>query len=56
MTDGMIAVCADVITSVTGPTYSTTMRAKWEGRQQYCVVTDKYGNTLTTDIVTFHVG
>ena len=44
------------VTSVTGATYSTTMRAKWEGRQQYCVVTDTYGNTLTTDIVTFHVG
>ena len=44
------------VTSVQEATYATTMRVKWEGRQQYCVVTDQYDNTLTSDIVTFHVG
>jgi len=38
--------------SVTGATYSTTMDSTRDGRKVYCVITDKYGNTVTTDIVT----
>ena len=33
-------------------TYSTTMTEKRSGRQVYCVITDKYGNTLKTKTVT----
>lgn len=39
-------------TSFTGPTYSVTMSAARDGRQVYCVITDKYGDTVTTDTVT----
>ena len=42
------------VTSIKKATYTAVMRDTWEGRQQYCVITDKYGNSLTTDIVTFH--
>ncbi len=38
--------------SVTKNTYSVTLSDAVDGRQLYCVVTDKYGNSLTTDIVT----
>ena len=40
--------------SVTKATYSTTMSDTVDGRQVYCVVTDKNGDTLTTDTVTLH--
>ena len=33
-------------------TYSTTMSASRSGRQVYCVVTDKFGNTVKTKTVT----
>ena len=36
----------------TGNSYSMEMNATRNGRQIYCVVTDKYGNTVQTDTVT----
>ena len=39
-------------TSFSGNTYATTMNATRNGRQVYCVVTDKYGNSVQTNIVT----
>ena len=39
--------------SVTKATYSVTMSDTVDGRQAYCVVTDKDGNSLTTRTVTF---
>ena len=39
-------------TAVTGDTYSVIMTDERNNRQLYCVVTDKYGNRVTTDIVT----
>ena len=39
--------------SLTGTTYTTTMSSKVDGRQVYCVVTDKYGNTAKSNTVTF---
>ena len=38
--------------SITSATYSTTMDATRDGRQIYCVITDQYGNTVTTNTVT----
>ena len=38
--------------SFTGAMYSTTMRDSRDGRQIYCVITDKYGNSVKTDTVT----
>ena len=40
--------------SVTKSTYSVTMSDAVDGRQLYCIITDKNGNTLATDIVTLH--
>ena len=39
-------------TAFKGASYSVQMTAARSGRQVYCVVTDKYGNTVTTKIVT----
>ena len=39
-------------TSFKGNTYSVQMNADRSGRQVYCVITDKYGNTVQTDVVT----
>lgn len=39
-------------TSFKTATYSLTMNDSRSGRQVYYVITDKYGNTVTTDIVT----
>lgn len=36
-------------------TYSTTMNAKRAGRQVYCVVTDKYGNSVKTKTATLKI-
>ncbi len=36
-------------------TYSVTLTAARNGRQLYCVVSDTYGNTETTDIVTLKI-
>ena len=38
--------------STTTATYSTTMDSSRDGRQIYCVITDQYGNTVTTNTVT----
>ena len=38
--------------SVTKATYSCKMSEKADGRQVYCVVTDKYGKTVTSNTVT----
>ena len=35
--------------------YSMTMAAYHNNRQVYCVITDQYGNQVTTEIVTIHV-
>lgn len=39
-------------TSFTGDTYAAAMNSNRAGRQIYCVVTDKYGNSVTSDTVT----
>ncbi len=39
-------------TAYTGNTYTIQMNADRNGRQLYCVVTDKSGKTATTDVVT----
>jgi len=39
-------------TTFTGNNYSATMNATRAGRQLYCVVTDKYGQSVKTNIVT----
>ena len=39
-------------TSFTGNTYSVAMDATRDGRQIYCVVKDKYGNAVKTNVVT----
>jgi len=38
--------------STTGDTYRIQMTDARAGRQLYCVVTDKYGNTVKTNTVT----
>ena len=43
-------------TAFTGNTYSVAMNESRDGRQLYCVVTDKYGNSVTTDTVTLIMG
>lgn len=40
--------------SVTKATYKVTMNEKSDGRQVYCVITDKDGNQLQTKTVTLH--
>ena len=40
--------------SITTNTYTTTMDSTRAGRQVFCVVKDKYGNTLQTSIVTLN--
>ena len=42
--------------SVTSATYSCKMSEKTDGRQAYCVITDKYGTSVKTDTVTFYMG
>jgi len=39
----------------TGPAYTLTMNASRSGRHVYCVITDKYGNSIQTDIVTLNM-
>ena len=41
--------------SVTKATYSVKMSSKVDGRQVYCVVTDKYGKTVKSNTVTLHM-
>lgn len=40
------------LSSVTKSTYSVTMTKDRDGLQAYCVVTDRYGNTVQSDTVT----
>ena len=42
--------------SVTSATYSCKMSEKSDGRQAYCVITDKYGNTVKSKTVTLYLG
>ena len=35
--------------------YAYTMASYMDGRQVYCVITDQYGNQVTTEVVTIHV-
>ena len=42
--------------SVTGNSYSVTMSASRDGRQVYCKITDKYGNSVKTNTVTLSMG
>ena len=39
-------------TNFTGNTYSVKMDATRNGRQVYCVITDKYGNQVMSDVAT----
>ena len=39
-------------TSFTGNTYSVKMNEERADRQVYCVITDKYGNSVKSDTVT----
>ena len=39
--------------SSTSPKYSTIMSDSVDGREAYCVITDKYGQKVKTDVVTF---
>ena len=43
-------------TSFTGNTYSVTMNDARNGRKVYCVISDKYGNSVTTETVTLTMG
>jgi len=38
--------------SFKGTTYSVAMDSTRNGRQVYCVITDQYGNSVTTNTVT----
>ena len=40
------------VSSVKGSAYALTMQKYMIGRQVYCVITDKYGNSVTTDVAT----
>ncbi|MBR5529847.1 MAG: hypothetical protein IKU57_05175, partial [Oscillospiraceae bacterium] len=42
--------------SVTTNTYSTAMAAAKNGRTVYCVITDLYGNTVTSNVATLRMG
>ena len=41
--------------SMTGPAYTLIMTESMSGRQIYCIVSDKYGNTVQTDTVTLKI-
>lgn len=42
-------------TAFTSNSYTVPMTPARNGRQIYCVITDKYGNSVTTDTVTLHM-
>ena len=42
--------------SFKGNTYSVAMNEARDGRELYCVITDQYGNTVTTKTVSIHMG
>ena len=35
--------------------YTATMQSYMNNRQVYCVITDKYGNQVTTEVATIYV-
>ena len=41
--------------SFTGNSYSVKMNEERAGRQIYCVITDAFGNQVTTDIATLEM-
>ena len=41
------------VSSITGSTYEYVMTEAKSGRQVYCVITDRFGNEVTTDTITF---
>ncbi len=44
------------LSGATKATYSVKMTSKVNGRKVYCVVKDKYGNTVKTETVTLYIG
>ena len=42
--------------SVTSANYSCKMSESTDGREAYCVITDKYGTSVQTNTVTFRIG
>ena len=44
------------LSGATKSTYSVKMSSKVDGRKVYCIVKDKYGVTLQTDVVTLYKG
>ncbi len=43
-------------TAFTSNTYEVAMSSARDGRQIYCEITDKYGNTVQTDVITMYMG
>ena len=41
--------------SITGPTYKVKMTAKISGRKVYCVISDKYGNKVKSEVAALRV-
>ncbi len=44
------------VSSTATKTYSVNLTAARNGRQLYCVVSDAYGNTVTTATVSLNIG
>ncbi len=45
-----------IVAATTGPTYATTMSSSTDGRYVYCVITDRHGNSVTTDTARVFMG
>ena len=43
------------LSSFKGDTYRAVMSNKYDEQQVYCVVTDQYGNSTTTEVVTLNL-
>ena len=43
------------VSSIKGSAYALTMQKYMIGRQVYCVITDKYGNEVTTEVATIRL-
>lgn len=50
------ALAFALTTTFKGNTYSTAMTSARSGRELYCLISDKYGNSIQTDIVTIYMG
>lgn len=46
----------DHTTAFTSKTYSITMNASRAGRRVYCIISDRYGNMMVSDVVTLNKG